>query len=233
MIKLFQFPAGKKLPNFSPFCMKLETYMRMAKIPFEIVSTVNLNAAPKKQLPYIIDGNIKLGDSGFIIEYLCDKYGDILNDHLTPKEKAISRAIQSLCEDHFYWPSFYGRWVDPRNWPQTKHILFSKLPWWLRHFVAYRIRQRSIKAFRHTKFGRHTRDEIYALGCQDVDALVNYLGSNEYIMGHTPTAIDATVYAFVANTLFAPFSSPIQTYALAQPKLIEYCERMRKRFYPH
>jgi len=33
MIKLYQFPTAWGLPNPSPFCMKLEVYMRLAEIP--------------------------------------------------------------------------------------------------------------------------------------------------------------------------------------------------------
>ncbi len=38
MIKLFQFAPAFGLPNASPFCMKLETYLRMAGLPFQLVN---------------------------------------------------------------------------------------------------------------------------------------------------------------------------------------------------
>ena len=34
MIKLYQYSPAFGLPNASPFCMKLETYLRMAQLPF-------------------------------------------------------------------------------------------------------------------------------------------------------------------------------------------------------
>ena len=37
MIKLFQFPPYWGLPNASPFCMKVETYLRMTGIPYQNV----------------------------------------------------------------------------------------------------------------------------------------------------------------------------------------------------
>ena len=39
MIKLYQFPPAFGLPNASPFCMKLETYLRMAGLPFTLVNS--------------------------------------------------------------------------------------------------------------------------------------------------------------------------------------------------
>jgi Glutathione S-transferase N-terminal domain len=38
-IKLFQFPRMFGIPNLSPFCCKLETWLRMAGVPYEVVDT--------------------------------------------------------------------------------------------------------------------------------------------------------------------------------------------------
>jgi len=53
MIKLFQFAPAFGLPNASPFCMKLETYLRMAGLPFELVNSGDVMKAPNHKLPYI------------------------------------------------------------------------------------------------------------------------------------------------------------------------------------
>jgi hypothetical protein len=34
VIRLYQYAPAFGLPNASPFCMKLETYLRMAQLPF-------------------------------------------------------------------------------------------------------------------------------------------------------------------------------------------------------
>ena len=36
MIQLYQFEPAFGLPNASPFCMKVETWLRMAALPFEV-----------------------------------------------------------------------------------------------------------------------------------------------------------------------------------------------------
>ncbi len=66
MIRLYQFNRTWEIPNLSPFCCKVETYLRMADIAFEIKATLPSNA-PKGKLPYIEDGDFSLGDSAFII----------------------------------------------------------------------------------------------------------------------------------------------------------------------
>jgi glutathione S-transferase len=75
MIKLYQFNPAFGLPNPSPFCMKLKTYLRMTRIPFEIVPNASLAMAPKGKMPYIEDQGRVIGDSGLIIDYLKATYG--------------------------------------------------------------------------------------------------------------------------------------------------------------
>lgn len=47
-----------------------------------------------------------VADSQICIEYLNEKLGIDLNEHLTAEEKAIGRAVQIMLEDHLYW------WVE-------------------------------------------------------------------------------------------------------------------------
>ena len=54
MIKLYQFNPAWGLPNPSPFCMKVETYLRMVGLPYEVVN----GAMPVMcKHPEIVDSN--------------------------------------------------------------------------------------------------------------------------------------------------------------------------------
>jgi glutathione S-transferase len=93
MIKLYQFNPAWGLPNPSPFCMKVETYLRMASLPYEAINNAVPFKAPKKKLPYIEDGTRLVADSGFILKYLKLNYGDILDENLSDHEKARAHAL--------------------------------------------------------------------------------------------------------------------------------------------
>ena len=69
-IRLFQFPRMFSIPNLSPFCCKLETWLRIAGIPYEVVDTLEPRKAPKGKLPFIEDAGLRMGDTSLIIEHL-------------------------------------------------------------------------------------------------------------------------------------------------------------------
>jgi glutathione S-transferase len=98
MLTLYQFERTWGIPNLSHFCCKIETYLRMAGIEYEVKSTLPLTA-PKGKLPYIEDNDTKLGDSQFIIQYLKTNNKN-LDETLNNTELALSLAMQRLLEEH-------------------------------------------------------------------------------------------------------------------------------------
>jgi glutathione S-transferase len=77
--------------------------------------------------------------------------------------------------------------------------------------------------------GRHTDAEINAMAVDDLRALSEHLGDNQYFMGATPTSYDATAYGFLTNILRAPFELPVQAEIDKLPNLAAYCERLDKQ----
>ncbi len=85
MIKVHQFEPAFGLPNASPFCMKLETYLRMTGIAYELSppDMRDLGKAPKGKLPFIEDNGKIIADSTFIIDHLKTTHGDTLDSWLS------------------------------------------------------------------------------------------------------------------------------------------------------
>ena len=69
-IVLHQFAPMYGLPNPSPFCIKLETYLRLAKLEYTVATLKGPPRSPTGKAPYIeIDGEV-LCDSGLIVAEL-------------------------------------------------------------------------------------------------------------------------------------------------------------------
>lgn len=232
MIKLHQFPPAYGLPNASPFCMKLETYLRMAGLPYQTVNGFGLSKAPKGKMPFIEDNGRLLADSGLIVDYLKQTYGDPLDAHLSSQQKAVSLGFIRLIEEHLYWAAgIQPRWVDEQGWQTTKAEFFKDLPGPLRFIVPPIARHNIKKQIYGHGIGRHTRDEIYAMACADLTALSDYLADQPFFHGDKPSSLDAVAYAFIANILWVPIDSPAKQHGLGLPNLEAYCQRMKQTYY--
>jgi glutathione S-transferase len=162
---------------------KLETYLRMTGMPFEIVPNASLAKAPKGKMPYIEDQGRVIGDSGLIIDYLKATYGDPLDQWLTPSECAVALAFQHLMEEHLYWIGVYSRWVEPEGWKIIREAFFRGLRPPLKWIVP-ELARRTLKRELHDHgLERHRRDEIYQLGQADTTAIADFLGRNHFSWG--------------------------------------------------
>ena len=231
MLTLYQFERSWGNPNLSHFCCKTETYLRMAGIEYTIKTTLPL-FAPKGKLPYIEDEGVKLADSRFIVRYLKTRYRD-LDEGLAPPELSQSLAMQRLIEEHLFWATMYSRWqYTDSNWQINKQAIFGVLPPVVRDVAAavyrYKIRQ---QIYGHG-LGRHTAEEVFELGMLDIDALSASLGEKEYFLGDKATALDASAFGFLINTLGCPIESPLKEHGLSKTNLRNYVERIRKQYYP-
>jgi glutathione S-transferase len=233
MIILHQFPPCYGLPNASPFCMKVENYLRMAGLPYQSAYGYAMAKAPKGKLPFIEDGGCLVADSGLIIEYLKTRYGNRLDRHLSERERATSLALIRLMDEHLYWAAvIQPLWVEDEGWETTRAQFFATLGGLMRYTFPGRARRRIQQQMRGHGMGRHSRDEIYQLACADLDALSDFLGDRPFFHGERPTTLDATAYAFLANIIEPPIASPAQRHALALQNLVDYCRRMQETYYP-
>lgn len=232
MLTLYQFPPIWGLPNASTFCCKVETYLRMADIPYEICSMRDPRKAPKGKLPFIkIDGQT-IPDSEFIIDHLINKYGDSLDKNLTETQKAFSLLLENIFAERLYWIMCYLRWQDEKGWAKVKKPFFGHLSGLAGFLVPIIVRQQMKKTLYRQGIGRHHPEEVCHLGYKTLDALALVLGENKYFQGSELTRVDATAFAFLANIAWLPFDDPLKIYLQNQKNLLTYCDKIWSAFYP-
>lgn len=226
MIKLYQYPSAWGM-NISPFTLKLETWLKLSKIDYEVVALHSPGKAPKGKLPFIEDDDgTRIGDSTLIIDYL-KRTRQIDPDHeLTERQRAEAITLQRLFEDHFYFIQSYSRWIDPAGWAAAKPVFFAFLPPGIRDLAAAFIRRQVRQSLHGQGLGRHTQEEVYALGRTDLRAIAVQLGSRPYFYGDGPTTIDAIAYGFLANLFFVPIETELKQIGLEYDNLRLYCERL-------
>jgi glutathione S-transferase len=100
-IKLFQFPRMFGIPNLSPFCCKLETWLRIARVPYEVVDTPDPRNGPKGKLPFIEDGGVRIADSSLIIDHFVKSRGVDPDARLDASQRATALLVQRTLEEHY------------------------------------------------------------------------------------------------------------------------------------
>ena len=68
IVYLVQFPISPTIRTISPFALKLETYLRLKKVPYECVYSFKFSK--KGQIPYIEFNGEQIADSNIIIQEL-------------------------------------------------------------------------------------------------------------------------------------------------------------------
>ncbi|SEM97011.1 glutathione S-transferase family protein [Nitrosomonas marina] len=231
MIRLYQFERTWGIPNLSPFCCKVETYMRMAGIDYEIISALPADA-PKGKLPYIDDDGKIIADSHFILMYLKSVYND-LDGSLDNMQRSVSLAMQHLLEDHLFWCAFYSRWqYTDENWHVNRDAIFGKLPSLIRYFAAWHTRRKIRNRIIAQGIGGHQAEEIFTMGKQDIDALSGFLGNKPYFLGDKPTVLDASAFGMLVNIIGCPIESPLKEHGSAKNNLKDFVARISQNYYP-
>lgn len=59
--------------------------------------------SPQGKMPWIEYNHQRVSGSEFMVDFLEEKLGVNLNLDLTPQERAVSRAVTKMVEEHLYW----------------------------------------------------------------------------------------------------------------------------------
>lgn len=228
-VVLHQPPRVWGLPNASPFCVKVETWLRLANVDY--VSThANMMNAPRGKVPWIVDDGTLVADSEAVLNHLEASLSDPLGEAaVAPDRRAQHHAIRRMLENGSYWLSFYERWVNPQHWATTRAAFFDPLGFPMGSIISSVIRRRVARDAHGQGVSRYGDAERDAMGVADWEAVEAILGDAPFFGGDAPRRIDCVVYGFICQALWAPFDTTMARHVKGRPRLVAYGERMRAR----
>lgn len=225
MLALHQYSPCWSVSSGSPFCTKVEAYLRIHGIPYTNVYDSDPRKAPRKQMPYLINtqSNEIIPDSECIIDYLEQHHGTE-EKHLSDKEKAEAQAWVRCFEHHTYWCLVYTRWMMPDNWTITEPVYFGALPKIARCFVPKMVKKGIQKALYKHGLGRHDEKTLLRRGTQDIHNLAAYLGERSTLVGKEVTRYDISLYALLSHLVRTPIESPLKDAVLSHDNLMRFIQ---------
>ncbi|XP_050740041.1 failed axon connections homolog, partial [Eriocheir sinensis] len=206
VVVLHIFPRGTTCPSLSPFVMKLETYLRLASIPYLVDFEEPLG--PKGKCPWITLNGEEMGDSHLIMAHLGTRYVLDFSGHLSEKERAEAHGLRVMMDEHFFWVNVLWRWVYDRRravCSLTHWGTWLPFPWVYRPLVARLLRHQAVMQ----GVGRHTWPQVFQLGWEDLRALSAYLGDKKFLTGDKPTEADCGVFGMLSQVVWNSPGSPL------------------------
>ena len=221
MITLYSYPELFGVADNNGYGLKVFAFMRLAGVPFRHEHIFDASAAPRGQLPYIVDDGEPIGDSETIIAHLVGKYRLTIDAALSPAQRDTSFLITRMLDD-LYWVMSYSRWKDERYWPAFRDALITEHPS-LAEAGLRKAQEFNFQRYHFQGIGRYTPDGAYARGLADLRVLSNVVPAAGYVHGPKPVSIDAGIYGFIANIHFYDIDTPLKQFVSSQQNLVRHC----------
>lgn len=227
VVLLYQVGRGPRAPSFSPFPLKLETFLRMMKIPY--MNDHSGRFSSKGKTPWIEFNGQAIADSQLSIEYLKQLLNIDPDSHLTKEERGVARAFLKLTEENLYWAMCMDMFGD--NLDAVKTVIpYRGLKLWVTVTLLKRVIAK--ETWGHG-IGRHTPQEVYGIATKDLDALSHFLGRKNFLMGDKPSEVDCAIFGMLSMIYWHMPGSKLNLYIIENGKnLVRYVERMKSTFWP-
>ena len=231
MTTLFGWGPMFDCPSPSPFVMKSDIQLQMLGVDFDR-AIADLESVSKHKAPYVEDDGRIIQDSNFIRSHFEKKLGRSLNDGLTPREQALSWALERMAEGHLNTVMAGERWMNEANFRKGPASFFMGAPEPMRETVI----RETLDTMRQTRWqsgiGRHSHDEQLQLAGFDLAAIAAQLGDQPFLLGDEPTVADASVSAVLISCATPYFDTPLVEMVHAHANLPGYIRRMRESYLP-
>jgi glutathione S-transferase len=221
MITLYSYPTLFGVADNNGYGLKVFAFMRLAGVDFVHEHLFDASAAPRGQLPYIVDDGVNIGDSDTIIAHLIEKYRLAIDAGLTQAQRDQSHLITRMLDD-LYWVMSFSRWKDGRYWPAFAAALMREHPA-LYEPGLVKAREYNAERYYYQGIGRYEPDAAYARGLADLAVLARAVPAQGFVHGAKPTSVDAGIYGFIANIWFYDIDTPLKAFAASAPNLVHHC----------
>jgi len=221
VITLYSYPELFGVADNNGYGLKVFAFLKLTGVSFAHQHILDASAAPRGQLPYLVDDGETIGDSDAIIAHLIGKYRLTINDGLTAAQRDTRHLVIRMLDD-LYWVMSYSRWKDEAFWPSFRDALRREHPT-LTEEDLRRAQDVNSQRYYYQGIGRYAPAAAYARGIEDLQVLANLVPTSDYVFGQSPTSIDACIYGFIANILFYPIDTPLRQFVTAHRNLVRHC----------
>ena len=222
MLTLYSYPELFGVADNNGYGLKVYAFLKLTGVRFVHEHIFDASAAPRGQLPYVVDDGETIGDSETILAHLVRKYRLTIDADLAPAQRNTNLLVTRMLDD-LYWVMSYSRWKDDRYFPAFRDAFMAQHAQ-IDATGMNKARDYNAQRYHFHGIGRYAPDQAYARGLADLQVLADLIPADGYVHGEKPTSIDAGIYGFIANIHFFPIPTPLKAFVTAHPNLVRHCE---------
>ncbi|TMS34652.1 hypothetical protein L596_002197 [Steinernema carpocapsae] len=229
VVYLYQFPRSPVVPNLSPFCLKVETWLRAHDITYEVVAT-NTMRSSNGLLPFVELNGKQIADSQMIIIELEKQFK--VQSKLSKEQEGISRAVDRLVDGNTFYAIIYSKIVENGHKLLSQEVSGFPIPGFLTGILGYLFGQKILARIHAHGIGKFPPGVIYDQVRRDLAAVDGIRGDKPFICGEEASIADFTLFGHLASCYFLPFDQPVKDMLDHEfPRIREHLHRMRARFW--
>ncbi|EAN87429.1 hypothetical protein C3747_11g544 [Trypanosoma cruzi] len=174
-VQLYVVTQSFATPSISVSCVMVETFLRKARIPYEVHTLNDPLIFPNGKLPLIRYKDNLMDTPTNIVKFLTSTFNVQMDKHLSKEEKAIGVSLVSMTRN-WLWraPDCLPRMEKHRN---------------IRAFLLGMLRKVTTPREKARMTAMITKQE------EDLKAIEKVMGIKNYLLGSTPTSYDCALYA--------------------------------------
>ncbi|CAD6197788.1 unnamed protein product [Caenorhabditis auriculariae] len=232
VVYLYQFPRpATKAPSLSPFCLKIETFLRVYGIKYESISSwITLKQSPRGLLPFIELNGQQIADSQVIVWTLQKHFK--IEDSLKGEERGTARALERMIDLSTNYALLVDKTVNNAHLLLSRSVSGAPLPGFLTNIFAKRFSEIARKRVNGV-LGSLSKEELKILLRKDIQAIDDVLGDKKFLFGDRITSTDCSVFGQLGATFYLPYRQEITDLLEDDfPRVRHYLDRIRSHYYP-
>ncbi|NOD86204.1 glutathione S-transferase family protein [Ruegeria sp. HKCCD6119] len=227
MLTLLTYPSAFGLFSASPFCVKTALMLQHSGQVWQRSDMLDPRRMPHQKLPVLRTPERLIPDSDLIRDWLEQK-GAEFDQGLSDVEKAQSRALVRMAEEHLYFHIVLDRWGNDEVWPILRETFFTGIPTLIRKPASNAIRKSVLKGIRSQGIGRFSLPERLDRVERDLEAISAHLWQSRFLLADQPTSADMSFGPMLAAMRATPADTPL-TRRIKQDNLLNsYVDRMEQ-----
>uniref|UniRef100_A0A914QJN9 GST C-terminal domain-containing protein n=1 Tax=Panagrolaimus davidi TaxID=227884 RepID=A0A914QJN9_9BILA len=221
VVYLYQFKRNPYVPNLSPFCMKIELFLRANNIPHQVIEN-NKARSTKGQLPFIELNGKQIADSEFINYELSEKFN--IQNNISSEKSGSLRALTRVFDVEVSRLMSYFK-IKTEEFPRA-FMSVTDLPKFTYPIIIPLVRRMVKKSIKKSGYN-HSDSEMKEILVRDLKAASDILGSNKFLGGEKMAIADCAVFGQLASVYFIPWETEAHEILRTDfPNLIKYIENI-------